>query len=325
METGNIGSEEGEFKVTQAKERTVYVNGKMVPESQAVISALDRGFRWGDAVYEVERTFGGKPYKMRDHLDRLYRSLRYTRIDPGISEDEMERVTMEVVEANQGLLGPNDDFTVSQVVSRGSAEPSLNHGANLAIYCMPVRFLEFAREFATGARLVTPATRRTPPTSVSPKAKISNKMNHFIADFEAKGMDSGALALMLDIDGNITEAAGGNFLFVADGCIKVPSRRHVLPGISMETVLELADNQGIPVEEGDFTTFDVYQAEEAFLTSTSYCVLPVTNLNGWVVGTGEPGPITMGILASWSDTVGVNVVDQAMSHLPREEREALSR
>ena len=311
--------------MTQGKERTVYVNGNMVPESQAVISAFDRGFRWGDAVYEVERTFGGNPYKMRPHLDRLYRTLRYTRIDPGMSEDEMERVTMEIVDANRGLLGPNDDYTVSQVISRGSLETSRGEGATVAIYCLPVRFLEFAREFATGARLITPATRRTPPTSLSPKAKISNKMNHFIADFEARSVDPGALALMLDLDGNITEAAGGNFLFVADGCIKVPNRRNVLPGISMESVLELAENQGIPVEEGDYTTFDVYQSDEAFLSSTSYCMLPVSSLNGWTIGTGAPGPITMGLIASWSDMVGVNVVDQAMSHLPREEREALSR
>ena len=192
--------------MTQGKERMVYVNGKLAPESQAVISALDRGFRWGDAVYEVARTFGGKPFKLRAHLDRLYRSLRYTRIDPGMSEDEMERATMEVVEANRGLLGPNDDFTVNQVVSRGLVEPSLEHGANVAIYCLPVHFLEFAREFAMGVRLITPATRRNPPTSLSPKAKISNKMNHFIAEFEAKGVDPGAMALMLDLDGNITEA-----------------------------------------------------------------------------------------------------------------------
>jgi branched-chain amino acid aminotransferase len=303
----------------------VYVNGKLAPESQAVISALDRGFRWGDAVYEVARTFGGKPFKLRAHLDRLYRSLRYTRIDPGMSEDEMERATMEVVEANRGLLGPNDDFTVNQVVSRGLVEPSLEHGANVAIYCLPVHFLEFAREFAMGVRLITPATRRNPPTSLSPKAKISNKMNHFIAEFEAKGVDPGAMALMLDLDGNITEAAGGNFMFVEDGRIKVPNRRHVLPGISMETLLELAENQGIPVDEGDYTTFDVYQSEEAFLSSTSYCLLPVTSLNGWTVGTGEPGPIARGLLASWGDMVGVNVVDQAMSHIPMGEREALSR
>ncbi len=311
--------------MTQGKERMVYVNGKLAPESQAVISALDRGFRWGDAVYEVARTFGGKPFKLRAHLDRLYRSLRYTRIDPGMSEDEMERATMEVVEANRGLLGPNDDFTVNQVVSRGLVEPSLEHGANVAIYCLPVHFLEFAREFAMGVRLITPATRRNPPTSLSPKAKISNKMNHFIAEFEAKGVDPGAMALMLDLDGNITEAAGGNFMFVEDGRIKVPNRRHVLPGISMETLLELAENQGIPVDEGDYTTFDVYQSEEAFLSSTSYCLLPVTSLNGWTVGTGEPGPIARGLLASWGDMVGVNVVDQAMSHIPMGEREALSR
>ena len=307
----------------QTEERIVYVNGELVPESRAMISVLDRGYRWGDGVYEVERTFAGKPFKLRAHLDRLYRSLRYTRIDPGMTEDEMERSTMEVVEANRHFLGPNDDFTINQVVSRGLVEPSLDRGANVSIYCLPVHFMDYVRQYTTGARLVTPATRRTPPESLSPKAKITNKMNHFIAEFEAKGVDPEAIALMLDTDGNIAEASSANFMFVSGGCIRIPNRRHVLPGISMETVLEIAENQGIEVQEGDYTPFDVYQSDEAFLASTSFCVLPVASVNGWSVGTEVPGPITSGLLAAWSDMVGLNVVEQALSHLPPDERSAL--
>ena len=150
-------------------------------------------------------------------------------------------------------------------------------------------------------------------------------MNHFIAQFEAKQTDPEAVALMLDLDGNVTECTGDNFMFVTEGCIKVPNRRNVLPGISMETVLELAANQGIPVDEGDYTPFDVYQSDEAFTTSTSYGMLPVASLNGWPIGSEVPGPIMRGLLAAWSDMVGVNFVDQALSHLPQQERESLSR
>ncbi len=306
--------------MTQSTERIAYVNGNAVPESQAVISVFDRGFRWGDSVYDMTRTFGGEPFKLGAHLDRLYRSMLYTRIDPGLSQDEMERITLEVVEANRHLLGPSDDWSVTHVVSRGLINTRLHDGANVAIYCLPLDFAGFARQYVDGVRVVTPAVRRTPPQSLSPKAKIANKMNHFMAEFEAKEVHPDAVALMLDMDGNVAECTGANFMFVADGEIKVPNRRHVLPGVSMATIMELAETLDIPVREGDYTPFDVYQSDEAFITSTSYSIAPVATLNGRPIGDEMPGPITRGLLAAWSDLAGVNFVDQALSHLPREER-----
>ena len=271
----------------------------------------------------MERTFGGKIFKVRPHLERLYRSLRYTRIDPGLTIEEMERVTLDVVEANLHLLESNDDFTVTQVVSRGLTETHLHQGANVSVYCLPVNFTGFAAQYVNGIRVITPATRRTPPESLSPKAKISGKMNHHIAQFEARGIDPDAMAVMLDMDGNIAEATGANFLFVSEDRIMIPNRRHVLPGISMETVLEIAQNQGFEIQEGDYTPFDVYQSDEAFLASSSYSVLPVSSVNGWTIGDGAPGPITKGVLAAWGDMVGVNLVEQALSHLPSDERASL--
>ncbi len=303
--------------MTQSTERKAYVNGALVPESQAVISVLDRGFRWGDSVYDMTRTFGGEPFKLNAHLDRLYRSLLYTQINPGIAQDEMEEVTLELVAANHHLLGQSDDFSITHVVSRGLVDTRLHEGPNVVIYCLPLNFSTFARHYVDGARVITPAVRRTPPQSLSPKAKIGNKMNHFMAEFEAKEADSDAVALMLDMDGNVAECTGANFMFVAEGVIKVPNRRHVLPGISMETALELAETLGIPVQEGDYTPFDVYQADEAFITSTSYSLAPVASVNGRAIGDEMPGPITRGLLAAWSDLAGVNFVDQALSHFPQ--------
>ena len=310
--------------MTQNTELMVNVNGELVPESNAVISVLDRGFRWGDSVYDMTRTFGGKPFKLRAHLDRLYRSLKYTRIESGLSEDEMERLTLELLDTNHHLMGPNDDFSITHVVSRGLVDTRLREGPNVVIYCLPIKFSGFARQYIEGVRVATTATRRTPPQSLSPKAKIGNKMNHFMAEFEAKDADPEAMALMLDMDGNVAECSGANFMFVADGAIKVPNRRHTLPGISMETIMELAETLGIPVQEGDYTPFDVYQSDEAFITSTSYSLLPVATLNGRSIGSEMPGPITQGLLAAWSDLAGANFVDQALSHLPQQEREALS-
>lgn len=306
-------------------ERIVYVNGDFVPESRAVISAFDRGFRWGDAVYDAERTFRGKLFRLEQHMDRLYRSLRYTRIDPGLTKEEMTTITQHLVDHNAPLLDENDDYNVVQTVSRGVFTRSrrlTDLRATVVVYCLPIGFEDFAKSYIDGAKLITPSIRRTPPQCVSPRAKISNKMNHLLADFEAKEVDPEAYPLMLDLNGNITETSAMNFMFVADGRLMVPNRRNVLPGTAMAIVLDLARDLGVPVVEGDYTPFDVYNADEAFLANATVCILPVSSLNGLRVGTDVPGPITRRLLEAWSDRVGVDIVAQALSHLPAAQRAA---
>ena len=309
--------------MAEQQEFMVYVNGELVPESKAVISALDRGFRWGDAVYDVERTFNGNLFKLDAHLDRLYRSMHYTRIDPGITWEEMEKATLDTVEANAPLLETYGDFSVSQVVSRGLMNPDLHKGANVVIYCRPITLKNYAKYYVQGVKAATTATRRTPPESLSPKAKISNKMNHLVAEFEVKQADPSMFALMLDLRGNITEGASANFMFVSKGHIKVPNRRNVLAGISMETIIEMAEAQDIPVDEDDYTPFDVYQSDEAFFCTSTACLIPVNSLNGLQLGREVPGPMTKSLFAAFGEMVGVDIVDQAMSHLSPEERQAL--
>lgn len=303
----------------------VYVNGRMVPESQAVISVFDRGFRWGDGVYDVERTYNGEIFRVRKHMERLYRSLKYTRIDSGLTIDEMEQATLKVLDANRHLLGPHDDYDIVQVVSRGVVWPPDQVGpANVVIYCYPIPFASFAHRYIEGCRLATAATRRTPPQSLSPNAKISNKMNHHVADMEVKAQDPEAQALMLDLQGNIAEIPTNNFLFMAGGRLKVPNRNNVLHGITMTTVIELCEGVGIPVDEGDYTPFAVYQADEAIITGTSSGVLPVASLNGVAIGREMPGPITRRLWQAWADLTGVDLVEQALSHLSPERRQALA-
>ena len=306
------------------QEFMVYVNGKIVPESQAMISALDRGFRWGDAVYDTERTFGGKVFKLDAHLDRLYRSLKYTRIDPGLTWDEMKQITLDVVEANEPLLKKFGDFNVNQVVSRGNLSPDVHKGANVSVYCRPITLKRYAKNYIQGVKAATSATRRTPPESLSPKAKIANKMNHFVSEFEAKQIDPEMFVLMLDLHGNITEGAGSNFMFVKDNRIKVPNRRHVLQGITMETILEFADNLGIGYDEDDYTPHDVYIADEAFFCTSTACLLPAKSLNGLTIGDGKtPGPITESLFGAFGDVAGFDVIEQSLSFLSPEERREL--
>jgi branched-chain amino acid aminotransferase len=244
-----------------------------------------------------------------------------------MSKEEMIRVTQHVVETNREFLGENEDYMVTQVVSRGVSSMGrqlTGFRATVTVCCQLVHLHDFARSYFNGAAAVTPSIRRTPPQCLSPKAKISNKMNHFLAEFEAREGNPEAVSLMLDLEGYITENAGGNFLFVSGGRVMMPDRRGILPGISMETALELANSQGLPIVEGLYTPHDIYCAEEAFLTTTSYCILPVSSLNGIRIGSEVPGPVTKSLLIAWSKLVGVDIVGQAVSFLPPEEKTALN-
>jgi branched-chain amino acid aminotransferase len=160
---------------------------------------------------------------------------------------------------------------------------------------------------------------------VSPKAKISNKMNHHVAELEAKASNPDAYAIMLDLEGNITEGSSANFLFISEGRIKIPDTRFVLSGADMHAVLELASGLGIGVDEGTYTTYDLYNAQEAFLTASSYGMLPIVSFNGLPIGTGKVGPMTRRLMDAWIDLVGVDFVAQGISFLPENERDVLAK
>ncbi|HEY7168423.1 MAG TPA: aminotransferase class IV [Candidatus Binatia bacterium] len=307
-------------------ERTVYLNGSFVPESEAKVSVLDSGFNAGDGVYDVTRTFAHKPFRLREHTERLFRSLRYTRIDCGMSLEEMEKTTLEVLDRNKALFGEREDCALWQVVSRGVRSARGNRvvgGATVAIYSVIVNFPEFASFYVEGAPLVIPSTRRIPPQCLESKAKITNKMNHNIAIFEARQADPRAIPLMLDIDGNLSETSAHNFFLVVNGKLCTPSDRNVLGGITKEAIFELARQLKIEIVEGNFTPFDLYNAEEAFLASTSPTFVPIKTVNGAKIGKGVPGPVTLRLIAAWGKMVETDIVDQALSHLDASERDRL--
>ena len=259
-----------------------YVNGSFVRASEAKISIFDRGFTSGEGVYDVTRSFGHKLFKLDAHIARLYRSLKYTRIDCGIPIEEMTRLSTDVFERNKHLLAPDDDCALWQVVSRGSDRFTKGKPmtASVTVFCLPIAYHSFAREYVDGCVLVTPSTRRIPPQSLEAKAKITNKMNHTVAAFEAKQVNPRATPLMLDLDGNISETHLGNFFFVSGGKLCTSTDRTVLGGVTRSTLFSLADEMGIPVVEADFTPYDVYCADEAFTASTSPSIVPVKSLNG---------------------------------------------
>jgi branched-chain amino acid aminotransferase len=307
-------------------EKIVYLNGAFVPESEAKVSVLDSGFNAGDGVYDVTRTFAHQPFRLRDHTARLFRSLRYTRIDCGLSMEQMEQATLAVLERNGPTLAKDEEVAIWQVVSRGMRSSRGNHSlgkATVAIYCISIGFEEFARDYLDGVKLVIPSTRRIPPQCLEPKAKINNKMNHNMAIFEARQVDPHAIPLMLDLDGNISESNAHNFFLVLDGKLCTPLNKNVLDGITKQVVHELAANLEIEVVEGNFTAYDAYNAEEAFLASTSPTILPVQSINGVRPTQEIPGPMTRRLIQAWNELVGLDIVDQALRHLESTERDRL--
>ena len=307
-------------------EKIVYLNGSFVPESEAKVSVLDSGFNAGDGVYDVTRTFNHKLFKLREHTERLFRSLRYSRIDCGLSAEQMEKITVEVLERNKPLLGKDDDVALWQVVTRGLRSSQGNRvagQATISVYCVTIAFKEFARHYIEGVKLVIPSTRRIPPQCLEPKAKITNKMNHNMAIFEAKQVDPSAIPLMLDLDGNISESNAHNFFLVLNGRLCTPTNKNVLDGITKHTLFTLANKQNIDVMEGDFTPYDTYNADEAFLASTSPTIVPVQSINGVKTGAEVPGPVTKKLMLAWSEMVGLDIVVQALSHLDPQESQSL--
>ena len=302
-----------------------YVNGSFVPQSEAKVSIFDRGFTSGEGVYEVTRSFGHRLFKLDEHLGRLFRSLKYTRIDCGLSMAEIKNLSLEVFERTKPLLDHDDDCAVWQVVSRGVDRFAKGKAvpATVAVYCVPINYHTFAREYVEGVIMVTPSVRRTPPECLEAKAKITNKMNHTLAAFEAKQVNPRATPLMLDMHGNISETHIGNFFFVSGGKLCTSTDRTVLGGITRTTLISMAGGMGIPVVEGEFTPYDVYCADEAFTASTSPTMVPVKSLNGVTIGSEFPGPITLKLMQGWREMVGMDFAAQALAHIEDKDKQRL--
>ena len=301
------------------KERIVYLNGNYLPESNAKVSIFDCGFYIGEGVHEVTRTFGHQFFKLHDHIDRLYRSLKSIRIQLHMNPDEMERISRDVLERNLPLIKEDNDYWFMHVVSRGSFnfswEENFKQEPTIAIFCAPLPYKRFAKFYGTGAHVVTPPTRQAPPCCFDPKIKLNYRPQIFIASAEAKLVDSEAFALLLDLEGNVTEGDGWNFFIVKSGALFTASSKSILEGVSRQTVLELADELGIPKYERDFQIYDVYHADEAFMTATSRSILPISRANGIEIGNGSvPGPITTRLIEAWSEMVGMDIVAQALRY-----------
>jgi len=298
-------------------EPLVYLNGRTLPASDAHLAIYDAGIVLGATVTEQTRTFHHRLWRLGDHLDRLFRSLKYTRLDIGLSKEELAAVSEELVAHNARLLDDGGELGLIHFVTAGeyptyagmSGRPARTT-PTVCVHTFPLPFELWAKKMLVGQHLVTPSIRHVPPQCYDPKMKYRSRMHFYLADQEARLVDPEATALLLDLEGNVTETAVANFLIVERGTIVSPTTRNTLPGISRAMVIELCGKLGIPFVERDFQVYNAVNADEAFTTSTPYCVMPVTRINGIAIGDGKPGLAVKRLLAAWSEAVGLDIAAQ---------------
>lgn len=298
--------------------RVVYMNGRFVPETEARISIYDSALMFGDMVFEMTRSFNKKQFKLREHLDRLYTGLKILRIPLEMTIEEMEQACYVTIARNDSVFAANDEHRLMINVSRGplgiyapifgnKMEPTVV----IADFPLKWTVAGMARYYDQGINSVIPSQRAIPATFMDPKIKNRSRMWYQMANIEVSQVEGdNNWALLIDPDGYITEGTGDNFFMVKDGQLYTPEGRNILRGISRTYVMELAEQLGIPSHECNIEPYDVYGADEAFLTATPFCILPTTHLNKSPIGDGKMGPITRKLLEQWSENVGVDIVRQ---------------
>ena len=301
-----------DYKVDYSNFET-YFNGDWIPYREVMINPEDRGVTLADVVFDIGRTFNGKPFALDHHIDRMYRSLQYVRIDPGMTSEDMTSICEEAVQRNHKYLEEAGDFTIHPWVTRGVG--AVNDSIpTVCISIKPVNFAAFANAYVDGVKAVIAKTRSYSTDMMDPKVKHHNRMNFVLAELEAKDVDPKALPVLMDGNGNLTEGSGYNVFLVKDGVLKTPKGTSILWGVSRRTVMEVANNIGIQVVEEDLQPYDIYTADEVFFTRTSPRITPVNSIDNRLIGDGKPGPMTKQLLAAHSERVGVDIVDQALHH-----------
>lgn len=270
--------------------RVVYINGEFVPEEKALVSVYDHGLLYGDGAFEGIRAYSGRVWKLREHIARLYRSAHVLGFELPISQEEMVQAVRKALRTNQIT-----DGYIRVTITRGVALGLDPRGCKEAsVMIMADKLSLYPKEmYEKGLEVVTVSTRVPPSQSVEPRIKSTGKyVCNIQAKLEANRVGAGE-GLMLNLQGYVAEATGDNIFIIKDGVlITPPPYAGILEGITRNTVMELAAGLGIPVKETLFTLYDVYTADECFLTGTAAEVIPVAKVDNRVIGSGKPGEMT---------------------------------
>jgi branched-chain amino acid aminotransferase len=299
--------------------RLVYFNGQFVPEAEAKVSIYDSSLMFGDMVFEMTRSFQKKQFKLREHIDRLYCGIKILRIPINMTPKEMERACFETIEANEPYFKDDDEHRLMIDVSRGLLGiyqniDGLHKGTNVIIADFPLRWTvaSMGKLFDSGINAVVTSQRALPADLLDPKIKNRSRIHYLMANIEVSTHSGdNNWALLLDPDGFIAEGTGDNFFIIKNGTIITPEGRNILRGISRDFIMnELCAILDLPVMEKNIDLYDVYTADEAFMTGTPFCMLPVTSINSIPIGDGRVGSIFSLLINKWSQLTDVDIINQ---------------
>jgi branched-chain amino acid aminotransferase len=274
---------------TISSERQVYVGGEYVPENEARISVFDHVVLYGDAVFDTACAWGGKVFKLDEHVDRLFESAHALKIEIPLDKEGVREVVLEVMRRNR-LENAYIKIIVTRGVGRMPLMSPYNCTPTLIAFAIPYISLIDSGVQQEGIRAGISSMRRIPSECLDSKIKCCNYLNHILMRMEANeaGLDE---AIELDIGGYVAEAPGYNVFVAKHGVLYTPGE-NILVGVTRQTVMELAAEEGMETVEGRLTAFDLYNADEVFMTSTAGGIFAVREVDGRTIGRGRPGPIT---------------------------------
>jgi branched-chain amino acid aminotransferase len=279
----------------------IWLDGNLVDESEAKISVFDHGLLYGDGVFEGIRFYNGRIFRLEEHIRRLFDSSRAILLNLPWTQEEVCKFTCETVAAN----GLRDGY-IRLVVTRGAGELGLNPylcpKPSMFIIASTIKLYP-DEHYQNGLAIITCATRRPAPAALMPQVKSLNYLNNIMAKVEA--IQSNALeAVMLNEQGYVAECTGDNLFILKNGALITPLISDgALDGITRAVLIELAAKLGVPFVERSLTRYDIYTADECFLTGTAAEVIPVVSLDRRIIGDGKPGPLTRRFLEAYHELV----------------------
>ncbi len=272
----------------------IYIDGKYYDKDDAKISVFDHGLLYGDGVFEGIRVYNGKIFKLKEHVKRLYESAKAIMLEITVSQDEMEKLLLDAVRVNE-----KKDGYIRLIITRGDGnlgmDPFSCPKSRIIIIVGDIQLYP-AELYEKGIGVITSTFRRIPQQCLDTRIKSLNYLNNILAKIEAR-KQSYFESIMLNIQGYVTECTGDNLFIVKNGMLATPSKSTgALEGITRNTVIEIAGSAGLRVDEANLTLFDLYNADECFLTGSGAEIIPVTNIDARIIGSGKPGEITLKII-----------------------------
>lgn len=272
----------------------IFINGSLIPQDEAKVSVLDRGFLYGDGVFETLRAYSGKIFRLDDHINRLFRSADAIYLKTQFTEAYIKDTLYYTLKENNFK-----DAYLRLTITRGRSNSGLDIGDCLdpTITVISSEFNGYAASlYHHGISTAVVNTRRIPPSALNPEIKSLNFLNNIMARVEARRVDASE-AIMLSTEGYVAEGTVSNIFIVKDGIVKTPPLSvGILNGVTRSLVIGLAQKNNIPLTEQQFLPEELYSADECFVTSTLYEVMPVTSINNKPVSNGHPGELTQTML-----------------------------